>query len=78
MIVSYMTEQKLLISYKLSFICVIAFLFFGITAICDAIIELDRVTLIVIRVGLVIASTSFYIGFILPKWVRRLLSISEE
>ena len=56
----------------------IAFLLFGISAIFDAIIEMDPVLLLIMRILLVIANFLFYLGFVLPRWSRKFLSIEEE
>lgn len=56
----------------------IAFLLFGISAIFDAIIEMGPVLLLIMRILLVAANFLFYLGFILPKWSKKLLSIREE
>ena len=55
----------------------IAFLFFGISAIFDALIEMGPILLIIIRIILALAMFLFYLGFILPGWSRKLLSIKE-
>ena len=55
----------------------IAFLFFGISAIFDALIEMDSLLLIIIRIILALAMFFFYLGFILPKWIKKLLSIED-
>ena len=51
----------------------IAFIFFGIAATADAIIPMNVIMLVIIRIILVIAIICFYIGFILPKWVKKIL-----
>ena len=56
----------------------IGFLFFGISAIYDAIIEMSPILLILMRIILVFATFFFYLGFILPSWSKKLLSIKEE
>lgn len=56
----------------------IAFLLFGVSAIFDAIIEMGPVLLLIMRILLVAANFLFYLGFILPKWSKKLLSIREE
>ena len=55
----------------------IAFLFFGISAIFDALIEMDSLLLIIIRIILALAMFLFYLGFILPKWIKKILSIED-
>lgn len=54
-----------------------AFILFGISAIFDAIVQMDQVLLIIMRIILVMSNLFFYIGFILPKWVEKILSIRE-
>ena len=56
----------------------IAFLFFGISAIFDALIEMDPILLVVMRIILALAMFLFYLGFILPRWIKKVLSIKEE
>ena len=56
----------------------IAFLLFGISAIFDAIIEMDPILLVVMRILLAVGNFFFYLGFILPTWSKKLLKIEEE
>ena len=56
----------------------IAFLFFGISAIFDALIEMDTILLVIMRIILALAMFLFYLGFILPRWSKKILSIKEE
>jgi len=55
----------------------IGFLFFGISAIFDAIIEMGPILLVLMRIVLDLATFFFYLGFILPGWSKKLLSIKE-
>jgi len=55
----------------------IAFLFFGVSAIFDALIEMSPLLLIIIRIILALAMFFFYLGFILPQWVKKILSIKD-
>jgi len=55
----------------------IAFLFFGISAIFDALIEMDPILLIIMRIILALAMFLFYLGFILPQWIKKILSIKD-
>jgi hypothetical protein len=48
----------------------ISFIAFGIGAFGDAV-----VTLLIFRVLLLISSLFFYIGFIMPKWMKKILSL---
>jgi len=54
---------------------IISFNLFAIGAIGDGFIPLTPVTLIIFRTFMMISSTTYYIGFILPKWMRKILSL---
>lgn len=54
---------------------IISFNLFAIGAFGDGFIPLTPVTLIIFRTFMLISSTTYYIGFILPKWMRKLLSL---
>lgn len=54
-----------------------AFLLFGISAIFDALIDMSAVTLVIIRIILAFSMFFFYLGFILPSWIKKILSIKE-
>jgi hypothetical protein len=54
---------------------IISFNIFAIGSIGDGFIPLTPVTLIIFRIFMMIASTTYYIGFILPKWMKKLLSL---
>lgn len=54
---------------------IISFNLFAIGAIGDGFIPLNPVSLIIFRTFMMISSTTYYIGFILPKWMRKLLSL---
>ena len=56
----------------------LAFILFGVSAIFDALIDMNTLTLVIIRIILVISNLFFYLGFILPKWMKKLLSIKDE
>ncbi|MEJ2280167.1 MAG: hypothetical protein P8Y70_20825 [Candidatus Lokiarchaeota archaeon] len=56
----------------------LSFSLFGFAAIFDAIIEMTAIELIIIRSILVFSTFFFYLGFILPKWIRKVLSIKNE
>ncbi|MFX0074627.1 MAG: hypothetical protein ACFE96_04250 [Candidatus Hermodarchaeota archaeon] len=75
--VKSMKEEDLEIRWKGRFLF-IAFLLFGVSAIFDAIIEMGPVLLLIMRILLVIANFFFYLGFILPRWCKKLLSIKEK
>ena len=54
---------------------ILSFNFFAIGAIGDGFIPLTPITLIIFRTFLVLANTFYYIGFILPKWMRKILHL---
>lgn len=56
----------------------ISFILFAIGAIGDGLIELNPITLITIRVILVISNILYYIGFIMPNWVKNILSLESN
>jgi hypothetical protein len=72
-----MKEEDPEIMWKGRFL-LIAFLLFGVSAIFDAIIEMGPVVLVLMRILLIIANIFFYLGFILPRWSKKLLSIKEK
>jgi hypothetical protein len=72
---SIKSEDKL-IKWKGRFL-VLSFNFFAIGAIGDGFLPLSSVTLIVFRVFMVLASTFYYVGFILPNWIKKLLKIEQ-
>jgi len=56
----------------------IGFLLFGTSAIFDAIIEMSPLLLVLMRIILALATFFFYLGFILPGWIKKVLSVKEE
>lgn len=54
---------------------IIGFLLFGFSSIFDAMIEMVPIVLIFVRTLLAIGNVFFYMGFILPKWTKKILSI---
>lgn len=52
---------------------IVAFLSFTIGAILDSSISLIPITVVITRLILISSSIEFYIGFILPKWVKKFL-----
>ena len=56
----------------------VAFLLFGISAIFDSIIEMGPILLVIMRILLALGNFFFYLGFILPSWSKKLLSIKVE
>lgn len=57
---------------------ILSFNFFAIGAIGDGFLELTPATLIIFRLFMMLSSTFYYLGFMLPKWVRKLLKLEEE
>lgn len=55
----------------------IAFVLFGFSATMDAIIELNLLLLLIVRFFLSLTTFFFYLGFILPKWVQKLISMEK-
>lgn len=55
---------------------IVSFNFFAIGAIGDGFLELNPFTLIFFRVFMLLSSTFYYIGFILPKWMKKLLKLA--
>lgn len=51
----------------------IAFLCFGISAIADSVIPMTEISLVIFRIILILANLFFYIGFILPKWIKKII-----
>ncbi|MFX1259098.1 MAG: hypothetical protein ACFFAN_14680 [Promethearchaeota archaeon] len=54
---------------------IISFILFGIGAIADAVFELSVISLVIFRVILLLSSIFFYIGFIMPNWIKKILGI---
>ncbi|MFX1455950.1 MAG: hypothetical protein ACFFDB_11315 [Promethearchaeota archaeon] len=54
---------------------ILSFNLFAIGAIGDGFIPLTPPTLIIFRLFLLFANTFYYIGFILPKWMRKILHL---
>ena len=73
-IASLKAEANPVIKWKGRFL-ILSFNLFAIGAIGDGFIPLTPVTLIIFRTFMMLASTFYYIGFILPKWMRKLLSL---
>jgi hypothetical protein len=56
----------------------ISFILFTIGAVGDSLIELDIISLIIIRFFMLISTTFFYIGFIMPKWMQKILKLEKQ
>jgi len=54
---------------------ILSFNFFAIGALGDGFITLTPVTLIIFRTFMLLASTFYYIGFIMPKWMKKILKL---
>ena len=52
-----------------------AFLLFATGAIADGLLYLSLLFLFIFRVILLISATLFYIGFIMPKWMKKIIKI---
>lgn len=53
----------------------LSFILFTIGAVGDSLLELDVITLIIMRSLMFISTTFFYIGFIMPKWMKKILKL---
>jgi len=69
--------QKVEIKWKGRFL-LFAFIFFGMGAIADGLLELTIIYLIIFRMILLVSAVLFYIGFIMPKWMKKILKIEGE
>jgi len=56
----------------------LAFILFTVGAIMDAVFPLNPILLVIVRSILIASSVSYYLGFILPKWLEKLLIKEEE
>ena len=74
-IASLKVKDNPMIKWKGRFL-IISFNLFAVGAIGDGFIPLTAATLIVFRVFLVLASTFYYLGFILPKWMKKILKLN--
>ncbi|HDZ18802.1 hypothetical protein LCGC14_1989510 [marine sediment metagenome] len=57
---------------------ILSFNLFAIGAIGDGFLPLTPPTLIIFRLFLMLSSTFYYLGFMLPKWLRKLLKLEAE
>ena len=71
-IASLKVENDPKVNWKGRFL-LLSFNLFAIGSIGDGFIPLTPFTLIIFRLLMMLASTFYYIGFILPKWMRKLL-----
>lgn len=73
-LVSLRVKDNPIIKWKGRFL-ILSFNLYTIGAIGDGFIPLTSATLIIFRTFMILSSTFYYIGFILPKWAKRLLSL---
>jgi len=76
-ITSMKIEDNPEIRYKGKFL-LIAFLLFGFCAISDAVIPMTPILLVIVRFLLTACTFFYYLGFILPKWTKKLLGLEIE
>ena len=69
-----MRAEEELVKWKGRFL-LIAFLSFTIGAIFDALIELNEITIIVIRLILIFSAIGYYLGFFLPNRIAKILGV---
>ena len=72
--INSMKNEDVLIKWKGRFL-LLSFNFFAIGAIGDGFLPLNPITLLIFRVFMVLASTFYYIGFIMPNWMKKILKI---
>lgn len=65
-------EKEIALKGKL---LILAFITFTVAALLDSQIELNPVTVVIVRVILIISSFAFYMGFILPDWAKKMFKI---
>ncbi|MFX0027843.1 MAG: hypothetical protein ACFE8B_01415 [Candidatus Hermodarchaeota archaeon] len=73
-IASLKEKDNPIIRWKGRFL-ILSFNFFAIGAIGDGFITLTPLTLIIFRIFLVLSSTFYYFGFILPKWLQKIMHL---
>ena len=73
-IASLKVKDNPIIKWKGRFL-IISFNLFAIGAIGDGFIPLTPATLIIFRTFLMLASTFYYIGFIMPRWMKKILKL---
>jgi hypothetical protein len=69
-----MKNEDKTIKWKGRFL-LLSFNFFAIGAIGDGFLPLTPITLIIFRIFMLLASTFYYIGFIMPKWMKKILKL---
>ncbi|MEE9378879.1 MAG: hypothetical protein V3V33_12680 [Candidatus Lokiarchaeia archaeon] len=73
-IASLKEKENPIIVWKGRFL-MLSFNFFAIGVIGDGFLPLKPFTLVIFRTFMMLSSTFYYIGFILPGWVKRLLKL---
>lgn len=76
-VASFKTKNNPEIRWKGRFL-ILSFNLFAIGAIADGFLPLNLVTLVIFRIFLMLSSTFFYIGFILPDWFKRLIKLKNK
>jgi hypothetical protein len=76
-LISMSIKEDSLIVWKGRFLF-LAFSLFCFSAVFDALFEINLILLIIIRICLILSVFCFYVGFISPKWLKNILSISTE
>lgn len=74
-IVSMKIQNNPVVQWK-GRLLLLSFILFAIGAVGDALIELNASSLIMIKIILIFSSIFYYAGFIMPKWTRKLLSLT--
>jgi hypothetical protein len=74
-LISMKIKDSPLVQWKGRFLLV-SFILFAVGAIGDALIELTAISLIIIKIILIFSSLFYYIGFIMPKWMRKALQLT--
>jgi hypothetical protein len=76
-LVSMGIKEDLPVVWKGRFL-LISFILFTIGAVGDSLIELDIISLIIVRSFMFISTTFFYVGFIMPKWMLKILKLEKH
>ncbi|MFX1302130.1 MAG: hypothetical protein ACFFBV_04510 [Promethearchaeota archaeon] len=56
---------------------IMAYIFFAVGAVLDSSIPLNEITIVITRLILIISAILWYGGFLLPKWMKKLLLKSK-
>ncbi|MFX0186621.1 MAG: hypothetical protein ACFE8A_02675 [Candidatus Hodarchaeota archaeon] len=71
-----MRTDSIVVKWKGKFLLA-AFISFGIGAFIDGLLELSIITLIICRLIILFSTLFFYIGFIMPKWMKKIIDLSK-